>query len=61
MNSNRKIIFVTPWYGKFATGGAETLCKIVAEHLHHSGHKVEIYTTCSKLALQATEFPETMS
>ena len=55
MNSNRKIIFVTPWYGKFATGGAETLCKTVVEHLHHSGHEVEIYTTCSKQFLSSWE------
>ena len=48
MNSSRKIIFVIPWYGENATGGAETLCKSVVEHLHNSGCKVEVFTTTSK-------------
>lgn len=48
MKPSRKLIFVTPWYGKYATGGAETLCKSVVEHLHNSGHKVEVFTTTSK-------------
>src|ERR1700682_3930383 len=48
MKLSPKLIFVTPWYGKHATGGAETLCRTVAEHLHNAGLSVEIFTTCSK-------------
>lgn len=44
----RKLIFVTPWYGQYATGGAETLCRTVAEHLSAAGFQVEVFTTCSK-------------
>lgn len=48
MKSDKKLIFVTPWYGQYATGGAETICKTVAEHLSAIGFQVEIFTTCSK-------------
>ena len=48
MPTSQKIIFVIPWYGKDATGGAEIQCKTLAEHLHESGLDIEIYTTCSK-------------
>jgi len=48
MHTPQKIIFVIPWYGKDATGGAEIQCKTLAEHLHESGLDIEIYTTCSK-------------
>ena len=48
MKSNKKIIFVVPWYGENATGGAETLCRTVAEHLANYGQQVEIFTTTSK-------------
>lgn len=44
----RKLTFVTPWYGQYATGGAETICKTVAEHLFQAGFQVEVFTTCSK-------------
>ena len=46
--TSRKIIFVTPWYGKDATGGAEMQCKTLAEHLKGAGSDVEIFTTCSR-------------
>lgn len=46
--ANSKSIFVTPWYGNSATGGAETICRTVANHLSDIGMKVEIYSTCSK-------------
>ncbi|AJM91247.1 glycosyltransferase family 4 protein [Nitrosopumilus piranensis] len=48
MTFSQKIIFVIPWYGKDATGGAEIQCKTLAEHLRDSGLDVEVYTTCSK-------------
>lgn len=44
----KKLVFVTPWYGQYATGGAETICKTVAEHLSTAGFQVEVFTTCSK-------------
>jgi glycosyltransferase involved in cell wall biosynthesis len=44
----KNIIFVTPWYGKDAIGGAETLCKLVIEHLNAYKIPVEVFTTCSK-------------
>jgi len=46
--ANSKLIFVTPWFGDSATGGAETICKTVASHLSDIGMKVEIFSTCSK-------------
>lgn len=46
--NTKKIIFVIPWYGKDATGGAETLCKTLVEHLHSAGMSVEVFTTCSR-------------
>ena len=46
--SDPDLIFVTPWYGKYATGGAETICRTVAEHLYKSGFSVQVFTTCSK-------------
>tara|TARA_B110001454_G_C12700390_1_gene426307 strand:+ start:543 stop:1718 length:1176 start_codon:yes stop_codon:yes gene_type:complete len=48
MSTPQKIIFVIPWYGKDATGGAEVQCKTLAEHLKESGLNIEVYTTCSK-------------
>lgn len=48
MTLNRKLIFVIPWYGEFATGGAEMQCKTLVEHLNLHGLKVEVFTTCSK-------------
>lgn len=41
------IALVTPWYGDDITGGAETVCRGLAEHLAQSGHPVEVLTTCA--------------
>lgn len=41
------IAFVVPRYGRDITGGAETLCRNVAEHLAAAGAAVEVYTTCA--------------
>jgi len=48
MNNKQNLIFVIPWYGKDATGGAETLCKLVVEHLDSAGISIQVFTTCSK-------------
>ncbi len=48
MNNKQNLIFVTPWYGKDAHGGAETLCRLVAEHLNSSDISIQVFTTCSK-------------
>ena len=43
----RTIAFVVPRYGRDITGGAETLCRNVAENLAAAGLPVEVYTTCA--------------
>ncbi|MGI0027628.1 MAG: glycosyltransferase family 4 protein [Nitrosopumilaceae archaeon] len=48
MSKFKKIIFVTPWYGKDATGGAELQCRTLAENLKNARFNIEIYTSCSK-------------
>lgn len=48
MTLTKKIIFVIPWYGKNVHGGAETLCKLVAEHLNSVYISIQVFTTCSK-------------
>ncbi|MBI5878454.1 MAG: glycosyltransferase family 4 protein [Chloroflexi bacterium] len=45
--SRPAIALVTPWYGADITGGAETVCRGLAEHLAHAGHAVEVLTTCA--------------
>lgn len=40
--------FVIPWYGRNIAGGAEHLCRTVAENLSRSGADVEVLTTCAK-------------
>ena len=47
MTFSQKIIFVIPWYGKHALGGAEIQCKTLAERLKKFGLNIEVYTTCS--------------
>jgi glycosyltransferase involved in cell wall biosynthesis len=48
MNNKQNLIFVIPWYGKDAHGGAETLCRMVVEHLNSVNISVKVFTTCSK-------------
>jgi len=43
-----KVAFVVPWYGEGIMGGAETLAKATAEHLHRYRIDVEVLTTCSR-------------
>jgi glycosyltransferase involved in cell wall biosynthesis len=42
------ISFVIPWYGDKIAGGAEHLCRTLAEHLTASGVDVEVLTTCAR-------------
>lgn len=42
----RKIIIVTPWFGRFA-GGAELLARGMARELKKRGVPVTVFTTCS--------------
>ena len=48
MNNMQNLIFVVPWYGKDAHGGAETLCRLVVEHLNSAGILIQVFTTCSR-------------
>jgi glycosyltransferase involved in cell wall biosynthesis len=43
---DRKIIIVTPWFGRFA-GGAELLARGMARELNKRGVAVTVLTTCS--------------
>ncbi len=43
-----KIAFVIPWYGLNISGGAEFLCRRLAEELVESGQEVEVLTTCMR-------------
>ncbi len=40
-----RIAFVVPRYGPEVLGGAETLCRVLAEHLRATGVDVEVLTT----------------
>jgi glycosyltransferase involved in cell wall biosynthesis len=42
-----KLCFVVPRYGEDIVGGAETLCRRVAEGLAARGHAVSVFTTCA--------------
>lgn len=41
------IAFVVPRYGPRVVGGAETLCRLVAEDMAAAGVAVEVFTTCA--------------
>jgi glycosyltransferase involved in cell wall biosynthesis len=43
---DKKIIIVTPWYGRFA-GGAELLARGMAGELNKRGLSTTVFTTCS--------------
>ncbi len=42
-----RVAFVVPRYGSGIVGGAETLCRLVAENLAAHGTPVEVFTTCA--------------
>lgn len=44
----KKIGFVTPWYGRDITGGAEAALRDLTDHLAEKGIALEILTTCVK-------------
>lgn len=44
----RRLIFVTTWYGPDTVGGAENLCRRLAEELHRTGYPVEVWSTTSR-------------
>lgn len=44
----RRLIFVSTWYGPETIGGAENLCRRLAEESCRAGRPVEIFTTTSR-------------
>ncbi|MGC8875166.1 MAG: glycosyltransferase family 4 protein [Chloroflexia bacterium] len=44
----RRLILITTWYGPDTVGGAENLCRRLAEELHRSGCPVEVWSTTSR-------------
>lgn len=42
-----RIAFIVPRYGPRVVGGAETLCRLLAENLTANGTSVDILTTCA--------------
>ena len=45
--SGPRVAFVVPRYGPGVVGGAETLCRLMAENLAAHGTPVEVLTTCA--------------
>jgi len=42
-----RIAFIAPRYGSSVVGGAETLCRLLAENLTANGTPVDVLTTCA--------------
>ncbi len=42
-----RLLFVVHRYGADIAGGAETYCRLLAEHLAEAGHAVEVVTSCA--------------
>lgn len=47
-SASPRIAFVSPRYGSDVVGGAETLCRLVAENLAANGTPVDVLTTCAR-------------
>jgi glycosyltransferase involved in cell wall biosynthesis len=47
-SASPRIAFVTPRYGPDIVGGAETLCRLVAENLAANGVQADVLTTCAR-------------
>ena len=47
MTPRARIAFISPRYGPSVVGGAETLCRLLAENLTTHGTPVDVLTTCA--------------
>ncbi len=47
MTHRARIAFIAPRYGSSVVGGAETLCRLLAENLTAHGTPVDVLTTCA--------------
>lgn len=47
MSDGVRIAFIAPRYGQSIVGGAETLCRLLAENLTAHGTRVDVLTTCA--------------
>ena len=47
-SASPRIAFVTPRYGPDIVGGAETLCRLIAENLAANGIATHVLTTCAR-------------
>jgi glycosyltransferase involved in cell wall biosynthesis len=45
--ASARIAFIAPRYGEQVVGGAETLCRLMAENLTAHGTRVDVLTTCA--------------
>ncbi len=44
----RRVVFVSTWYGPETVGGAENLCRRLAEEVCRAGWPIEVFTTTSR-------------